>query len=607
MSAMPDLGPYLLWPVIFAVFGFLAWQRERHQQKLIELVTMTGDELRRLIRAGAWDDFEAREREAWSDSEALRGRDARRTATVLSLARSEYGIARGRPELVREGAEAALANAAGLPARERTEFELQARALAGIGLDPAVPEPDLLRLGGEALARAGEANGERTRSLIVQAAVQVARALRVSGDREAAEAAAAQALELARQPDLDEAPLLASVAASEAAQARLDAGEDDEAGRWFDRAEEAVRQDRSPAGRRHRGFVLLVRALRMPGDPLLDAGVRRARLEGACEAARGLDWDDGPQIFARACHELGQMDGDAGEHARAAGRFAAAVEGLAGRTDPESVQARLHNRIACGHARLAAEDLGAAGEYQLAMDEAAAREEPELRALALPAAFALAGMLISSGMLTHAGEVLDRASQVAEGSPEGVRALRLARVEFERAALDRQSGELDRARDRLRAVLAAASGEGEDAGHLRRAALYQLGRAALSTGEAAEAAERFAAALDEAWDEEPADDAQRAEVEWHLATAHVQLARGAAARGWYERAFERGRASGLRQGRFAAAQSALQLAEHADLVAEQRRWYEAAVALASLCGSGDGEALARHAEKRMRARAAGED
>jgi len=443
--------------------------------------------------------------------------------------------------------------------------------------------------------------------LLVQAALQVARVHRARGDRAASTRAAERALELAGRPDLAGARSLVSSGAGEQAAWQLAAGDEPGAARWFDLAEEIVSSDASPAGRRERAFTLLVRVLRMPGDPLLDAPTRRARLERACAASRDLEADADRQLFARACGELAQLHGVAGEHTQAVARFSEALERLAGLQDPVSTRMRVEARIACGLARLAAQDLAAAGDFQLAMDEAAAHEDADLRTLALPAACSLADLLASSGMHDHAGEVLDRAHQVAEAGTEPWRALALARVEYERSSLDRHAGRPDRARERLLGVLEATGTAPGAAATLRRIALAGLGRLALASGDPGEAEARLAAALAADWPEGPEADADRAEVEWQLATACFHLGRAAEARALYERAFERGRASGLRDGRYAAGQAALQLAEQSSLPAEQRRWYEAAAALAKLCGSSEGDALARHAANRLRARAAGED
>lgn len=591
--------------VVRLAFFLFGAERERRQQRSMDLASGIGEELRGLLYRGEWARFEARERQVRAEIRSLAEGDAALLAAKLSLSLAEYGLFRSRPAAVREAVAAALEQTGRLPPTERLEFTLQGLALAGLALDPAAPDAELLRRGEEALARAGEATWRRTRVLLTQAALQLARVQRARGDRAAAVRAAERALELAGQPDLAGVRAVASSGAAEMASWLLEAGDEPEAARWFDRSEQLVSSDETPPGRRQRAFTLLARVLRMPGDRLLDAPARRARLERACEAARDLEPDADRQLFARASGELAQLHGAAGEHARAVARFGEAVARLAGLQDPVSTRMRLEARIACGLARRTAQDLGAAGDFQLAMDEAAAHADPGLRELALPAAFSLASMLAASGMHDHAGEVLDRARLVADAGPEPGRSLARARVEYERSALDRQMGRSGSARERLLAVLAAARGEAPAERMLHRVALASLGRLALVTGDAGEAAARLAEALAMAWGDDPESDAERAQLEWHLATASVQLGRPAEAREIYERAFERGRASGLREGRYAAGQAALQLAEHSGSPAERRRWYEAAAALAKLCGSSEGDALARHVADRLRARAAG--
>lgn len=604
---MQWVGLVLVVAFVRLLFLYFVRDRRLRQRRSLDFVQGIAAELRGLLYAGDWDGFEAREKRAWVELEALSYDDGNLVATQLSLVRAEYGVVRGGPEVVREGLDAAADNATRIPAADRREFELQAAAIAGIALDPGAPEEDFLRRGDAALAGAGEALWVRTRVLIAQAALQVARARHARGEHEAAEAATRQALVLARQPDLGEARPLASLAATEAGLRRLEAGSAAGAEEWFGIAEQILGDDATPEGRRQLAYLLVIRALRTPGDLLLDAGTRRARFERAREAARDLESADGRMLFARASDELAHILGATGEHAKAVACFAEGIARLAGLTDRDATRIRIEGRISCGQARLAAQDLGAAGEFQLAMDEAAAHEDPVIRALALPAATALGGMLANSGMHAHAAEVVERARQVAADAPADDRERLLARVDYEQAGLDRLAGRPEAARERLLGVLAATAKAGAAGDPLRRAALAALGRVALAAGEAEEADGRLREALAMAWDDDPQSDADRAETEWHLASAAIRLGRVAEARAIYERAFERGRASGVRDGRYAAAQSAFQLAEHADLAAEQRRWYEAAVALANLCGSSEGEALARHVERRMRARAAGEE
>jgi tetratricopeptide (TPR) repeat protein len=220
--------------------------------------------------------------------------------------------------------------------------------------------------------------------------------------------------------------------------------------------------------------------------------------------------------------------------------------------------------------------------------------------MALTAAFALQPMLVALGMHAGAAEVLSRAGQVAESLPGDRGRLALAQVALERARATHQAGRAQDARSQLRALLDGLEDEHwEGADVMLRLVVDSLGHAAFSTGDFAEAARHFERALAMDWPDLPEHDAERAELEWHLATAMVQLGRAPEARAVYARAFERGRASGLSAGRYASAQSAFQLAEQGDLTAQQKEWFTASLSLARLCGTPAGDQLSQRAGERL--------
>jgi tetratricopeptide (TPR) repeat protein len=594
----------LLIRMVAALFGI---HHERSQQQSMERTEKWEMRVRGRLHAGDWEKFDEELAEAWKVVGQLERDDANLLATRLSLIHAEAGVVRGDPAAVRRGVESALAEGSRLGPSERREHDLQAMALAAIALDPDAPDPVLSSWGEQALARAGEALWDRTRTRLVQAAVQVGRVRRRGGEHAAADRAYTQALDLSRHLEVDDARVLASIGAVEVALHRVETGLPAEAAAWFDRAATIVEPATSGEGRVRLAHVMILRATHLPGDPLLDAPARRALYERARSVAREVDSVEGRQAAARAGCELAELHGLAGDHREAVASFDEAAGRLAALADPDSTRMRIEVRLACGQARLAAQDLEAARDFRLAFEEAAAREEPELRALALPAGFAWHRMHGAAGMLELALAVLDRLGPIAASLPEAQRGHALAQIEYERAVMDQRSGRIREARERLRGLLETlADSPGAAEAGLRRMVLAGLGHTALARGEHEEAADWFERVLAMDWPEGQEPDAERAELEWHHATALVGLGRLDDARRLYRQAFERGRASGRRGGRYASAQSAFMLAEHSDLAAEQKRWYEAASSLANLCGTPDGEQLARRAAERLRSRAAGE-
>jgi tetratricopeptide (TPR) repeat protein len=562
--------------------------------------------LRDRIYARDWDAFEKLEAEAWDETDRLPRDLAFPLAVQLGCLRIEYGIWREVREHVLEGLATVRANARNMPFDARRRREAEALALATLALDPAAPDPQLVAIGEEALALADDVPWTQERRGMVHAAVRMSLVRRAMKDDAAADRAATLALELCGPRDLEDAYVAASTGALEASRHYLAAGDAEKAAGWFDRAERVVTGLDTEACRVRLAYLLLVRNVELPGDPVFDEPRRRQRNETALERLKGLESDEARLLGARAHANLAGHLGADGMHRVAVQHLEEALAMLSGLTSPGASRMRVEVRLTCGRAKLAAQDPGAGHDFQLALDEAAASEQPATREMAIAAATALHPLQAALGMHAGAAETLARAAEVAASFEGEAGRVARAQVELERARATHLAGRPVDARARLRALDGSLEGEeGPAFAPLRRAAAELLGYWAFAAGDSFEAADRFELALAMDWDATPASDAERAEIEWHLATVHAQLDRFREARQLYRQSFERGRASGLPDGRFAAAQSALQLAEHSDLSAERRAWLEAALALAKLVGTPGGEELAVRVGERLRELAGG--
>lgn len=557
--------------------------------------------LQERIDAEDWEGFERAAAELRAELAPLAGLDAGTRRVTLAMCTLKAELARGRVEPMLAAVADVRAAVPLVGADDARHALLDALCMATVALDPEAPDERLVALATEALAASADVPWSDTRDRLAGAAVQLARVQRAQGDPEGADATAARALELAAPPAGPDAKLFASQAAREAAERWLPADETGAGAAWLQKAADAVASDDSPACRQRHALMLFLQNNRVPGDLLFDASVRAARNQLVLERLADLADADARRLRGRAQANLGQIAGLEGRHAEAVAHFVAGLREVDGLDDPMSLHLAVELRIVCGRARVAAQDPVALQDFRAGFDAAAAAADPDTRALALSAAFALHPKLVALGMPAAGADLLERAQAVAESLPGAAGRRAVAQVGLERSRALHAEGRSAEAREVLRLALAGLDGEDEaEVQPVRRLLVCSLGYAAFAAAEYDEAVDWYERSLVMPWPDEPEQDAERAELEWHYATALVRLDRLPEARGLYARAFERGRASGVAGGRYAAAQSALQLAEHTDLAAERRRWLGAAASLAQLVGNAEGDRLAQHAQTLLR-------
>ncbi|HEV2105012.1 MAG TPA: hypothetical protein VGU27_04720, partial [Candidatus Eisenbacteria bacterium] len=316
------------------------------------------ERLQACLAGGDWTAFEAGLGSAVRTAASLPADDRPRFLAGLELLRGEACITRGRADEAKDAFLSAIDEAGRLSGQEAAQIALRAKASLAIALDPHDPDPDLLRLGEEALASEAEVVWPTSRARLAQGALAIGRFLRSRELHARADAALAACVRIggAFPPSLVRS--MAGQAALELASHRLASGREEEARANLDHAATLLEPCADPEARVAYARVQLARAHDEANDPLVPHAARAARYRSAVAAGEASGRDEGFRLVARARLDLGFLAAAEGRHADAAAEFEAARAALGPLTDPVAALLATQADMACGEAWLAAGERG---------------------------------------------------------------------------------------------------------------------------------------------------------------------------------------------------------------------------------------------------------